>query len=187
MLMSPLEFGFRLLAALCVLTLATGPATAQRRGDCQGAVATGWHGTMVPKGEPGETLRVTGKVLGSSGDPVAGVNVFAYQTDAAGYYSPGGANEGNARLCAVVRTNERGEYSLDTIRPGSYPSGGVPSHIHFELWTDGIARQRQDLQFADDGLVPDRRKANLTRTSTVRPVDRDEDGVWHVERDFRLR
>jgi protocatechuate 3,4-dioxygenase beta subunit len=132
-------------------------------------------------------MMVTGRVLDSSGEPVAGLHILAYQTDEEGYYSRGGENEMDARLCAVVRTNERGEYSLDTIRPGSYPTGGVPEHIHFEFWSDEVARQRQDLQFADDQLVSEHRKTDLVRTSTVRPLTRDSEGVWRVERDFQLR
>lgn len=160
---------------------------AQRRGDCDGATAAGWEATMVPQGEPGEPLRVTGQVLDASGAPAADVYVFAYQTDQVGLYSRDGADEANARLCAVVKTNGNGEYAFSTIRPGSYPSGGVPQHIHFELWRDGESRQRMDLQFADDELVSERRKVGLERTSTVRPVVRGEDGVWRVERDFQLR
>jgi len=132
-------------------------------------------------------MKVSGRVLDPAGAPVAGVHILAYQTDANGYYSPGGTDERNARLCAVVRTNESGQFALETIRPGSYPTGGVPEHIHFEFWGQGIARQRQDLQFTDDELVPEHRKAGLRRTSTVRPVERDADGVWQVERDFEIQ
>ncbi len=174
-------------AAFLLITLGVAPAEAQRRGDCRGAVATGSDGRMVPDGEPGDPMQVTGRVLDPSGAPLSGVNILAYQTDKDGYYSPGGENESDARLCAVVRTNQDGEYALTTIRPGSYPTGGVPEHIHFELWSDEIARVRRDLQFADDELVPERRKSNLTRTSTVRPLERDENGVWQVVRDFSLR
>lgn len=142
---------------------------------------------MVRAGEPGEPMIVSGRVLDADGEPVAGVYIYAYQTDDEGYYSRGGTAGGTARLCTKVRTNEGGKYRLETIRPGSYPNGGVPAHIHFELWREGEPRQRQDLQFADDDLIPDRRKRDLTRTATVRPVERDADGVWRVERDFRLR
>lgn len=180
-----------IVTIVAVLVWAAGlvnfPAEAQRRGDCRGAVATGSHATMVPSGEPGEPMRVAGRVLDSQGEPVAGIHIFAYQTDRDGYYSRNGQNESDARLCAVVRTNESGEYSFDTIRPSSYPTGGVPEHIHFELWSDELARQRRDLQFADDDLVPDHRKRNLTRTSTVRPLERDSDGIWEVARDFEIR
>lgn len=178
---------FRTFAiALLVAALAL-PSLAQRRGGCGGAEATGWWASMVPEGEPGEPMKVSGRVFDASGQPAAGVNIYAYQTDDEGYYSKGGGDENNARLCAVVTTNERGEYALETIRPGSYPTGGVPAHIHFELWRDGASRQRRDLQFADDELISARRKANLTRTTTVRPLSKGESGVWLVERDFRLR
>lgn len=141
---------------------------------------------MVPDGEPGEPMRVTGRVLDDAGKPLAGVNILAYQTDQEGYYSRGGNDESDARLCAVVRTDADGMYSLETIRPGSYPTGGVPEHIHFELWGDAIERQRRDLQFADDHLVSDVRKRGLTRTSTVRPVADDGEALL-VERDFEIR
>ncbi|MFQ5525647.1 MAG: hypothetical protein ACE5GX_05240 [Thermoanaerobaculia bacterium] len=173
--------------AIALALLAVDPATAQRRGGCGGKEATGWQASMVPDGEPGEPMEVSGRVFGTDGEPLQGVNIYAYQTDDEGYYSPRGSDENNARLCAVVQTNERGEYALATIRPGSYPTGGVPAHIHFELWRPGDSRQRHDLQFADDERVSERRKANLTSTSTVRTVERDDNGIWHVVRDFRLR
>lgn len=174
------------LGLLLVTALFAPTAWAQRRGDCGGAEATDWRGSMAPDGEPGEPMTVTGRVVDGDGNGVAGVHLRAYQTDAEGYYSRGGADEGNARLCAVIRTNENGEYALDTVRPGSYPRGGVPAHIHFELWSDTVPRRSMDLQFADDELVPERRKTGLTRTSTVRPAALGDDGVWRVERDFRL-
>lgn len=173
--------------ALLMGSLLAPAVVAQRRGDCGGATAAGWQATMAPEGEPGELLRVTGRVLGASGAPIAGVHIFAYQTDAEGYYSRGGTEERKARLCGVVQTNEQGEYEFLTIRPGSYPTGGVPQHIHFELWRHGEGRQRMDLEFADDELVPERRRVGLRRDSTVRPAVRGEDGVWRVERDFLLR
>jgi protocatechuate 3,4-dioxygenase beta subunit len=141
---------------------------------------------MVLEGEPGEPMLVSGRVLDSAGRALAGVHILAYQTDRDGYYSPNGADEANARLCAVVRTNESGEYSLETVRPGSYPTGGVPAHIHFELWSDAFERKRRELRFADDESVSESRKLSLTRTSTVRPVTRDPNGRWRVERDFTL-
>ena len=175
-----------LVLVFALTTLGATPVWAQRRGDCRGAQATGWQGQMASETEPGERLRVSGRVLDSTGKPMAGILILAYQTDVEGYYSPAGENERDARLCAVIRTNESGEYSFDTIRPGAYPNGGVPEHIHFELWGDGIARQRRDLQFADDDLVPERRKRDLSRTSTVRPIMREAD-AWRVERDFEIR
>ena len=132
-------------------------------------------------------MKVSGRVLDGEGRALAGVSILAYQTDAEGYYSRGGENESDARLCAVIRTDENGAYSLETIRPGAYPTARVPQHIHFELWSDEIARQRRDLQFEDDPLVSARRKRDSSRTSTVRPVERGADGLWRVERDFELR
>ena len=39
---------------------------------------------------------------------------------------------------------------------------------------------------ADEPRLPESRRASTTRFSTVRPVERDADGVWRVTRDFRI-
>ena len=166
--------------------VALAPAGAQRRGDCRGMEAAGPHGVVAGADEPGERLWVEGRVVDRNGAPLAGVHMLVYQTDDDGYYSHDGSDERNARLCVVIATADDGSYSLDTIRPGAYPTGGVAEHIHFELWGDGIARQRRDLQFADDERVSASRKRDLTPFSTVRPVEREEAGGWRVRRDFRL-
>ena len=104
------------------------------------------------------------------------------------------------RMLTVVDEHTREGLAIDAARKLKsddvlerlawlFVTRGVPDHIHFELWSEKIARQPPDLQFADHELVPERRKRDLTPTSTVRPVERDSDGdgVWRVERDFRLR
>ena len=176
---------FLVIGSLAALAVSL-PAEAQRRGDCRGMVATGAHGVVAGADEPGERMAVAGRVVDRDGAPLAGVNILAYQTDDEGYYSPRGTNESDARLCVVIATDAEGRYSLDTIRPGAYPTGGVPAHIHFELWGDGVGRQRRDLQFADDLRLSERRRREVSRFSTVQAPERDEAGVWRVTRDFRI-
>lgn len=85
--------------------------------------------------EPGQPLHLRGRVLDASGKPVAGVIVYAYHTNDAGIYPTDAALKGTSaarhgRLRGWARSNERGEYAFDTIRPGPYPGRTDPQHIH---------------------------------------------------------
>src|SRR5262245_29874963 len=43
-------------------------------------------GKLAPAGEPGTRLQINGVVVGPDGVAVPGASVYAYQTDAEGYY-----------------------------------------------------------------------------------------------------
>ena len=120
------------------------PAAAQPdRGDCGGRKPEGWSVVVAGPAEPGARLVVEGRVLAADGEsPVAGATVLVFHTDAEGYYSPGGMDEGNARLCGVMRTDEEGRYRFETIRPAHYATGGGPAaHVHYEVWGEGLSKQ----------------------------------------------
>ncbi len=163
------------------------PATAQR-GDCGGTQPTSWEIEVSGPEEPGRRLVVEGTVFEADGlTPVSGATVFVYHTDAEGYYSIAGEDESNARLCGVMKTDEKGRYRYSTIRPASYPNGGVPQHVHYVVWGEGISRQRSDLHFADDPMVSGRYRAGSPTWSRVQPVEEDDNGVFHVRKDIKLR
>jgi protocatechuate 3,4-dioxygenase beta subunit len=110
--------------------------------------------TIPPSGEPGVALTVEGRVLLKGGAPAAGVDLYVYQTDARGYYSPDGRDERNPRLKGYLRTDDQGRYQLRTIRPGPYPNSGPPAHIHYEVTsTSGV--QRFELVFEGDARMTD--------------------------------
>lgn len=89
----------------------------------------------------GQRLHVMGRVLTSSGRPVAHARIDIWQANAAGKYrhesdtnpAPLDPNfKGFARLTA----DESGRYAFRTIKPGSYPTpdGEMrPPHIHFTV------------------------------------------------------
>ena len=133
---------------------------------------------------------VSGVVFDSEGvNPLGGVTVFVFHTDAAGYYSEGGMDESNARLCGLMVTDESGRYRFETIRPAHYATGGPPAHIHYRVWGPGIARQSATLNFEGDPLLGERGKDASRNPSwaTIRPVDQDDNGILHVIRDLRIR
>ncbi len=178
-----------LVAALAAVWMA-GPAAAQNRGDCRGMAAEQWSIVIAAADEPGQRLVVEGRVLASDGEtPVAGATVFVFHTDAEGYYSRGGMDESDARLCGLMLTDERGRYRFESVKPAHYATGGPPAHVHYRVWGPGIRRQSFTLNFEGDPKLGERgRDASANPTwATIRPATKGEDGVLRVIRDLRLR
>jgi protocatechuate 3,4-dioxygenase beta subunit len=93
-----------------------------------------WRITIVPENEPGEPLIVSGTIYDPTGrTPLPGINLFVYQTDATGHYSPRKENDGNnrnTRVHGLMQTNAEGRYEFRTIKPAPYPGRTNPAHIH---------------------------------------------------------
>ncbi len=112
-----------------------------------GADGPTYSAVLTEPGEPGEPLHVTGTVYGPDGEtPAAGIELYAYHTDATGVYSETNDNT-DPRLKATVRTGADGRYELHTIKPAPYPGGGIPAHIHYRISGGGFSDQRADLNF----------------------------------------
>ncbi len=188
---SRLDLTLALLVLLGLIgSMVVPPAAAQDRGDCRGQQAEEWAIVIAEPDEPGERMVVSGQVLATDGEtPVAGATVFVFHTDAAGYYSPGGMDESNARLCGLMLTDAAGRYRFESIRPAHYATGGPPAHVHYRVWGPGMARQGFTLNFEGDPKLGVRgRDASENPTwATIRPIETRDDGMLAVERDLRLR
>jgi len=80
----------------------------------------------------GEKLAVTGKVMSFPDcHPVNGAVLDFWQADSKGKYDNTDFN-----LRGKVISDENGNYTLDTILPGSYSQGNItrPAHIHVKAW-----------------------------------------------------
>ena len=107
---------------------------------------------IAPATEPGIPFLVRATLLDPNGKPAAGVGVFAYQTDRTGIYAaPGAADQWRLKGWAV--TDAQGRFEFKTIRPGSYPGGGAPAHIHLIFTTECCGRQASEMVFDDDPLI----------------------------------
>lgn len=148
---------------------------------------------LVPFGESGVPMRISGRVLDGSGRARAGVVIYAYQTDRTGIYPRPAQRLGfdamrHGRLRGWVRSDAQGRYAIDTIRPGSYPGEDVAEHVHMHVLEPGcFTYYIDDLMFLDDPKLSaeERQQAHGTGgNGFLRPVMAD--GRWQVERDIVL-
>jgi protocatechuate 3,4-dioxygenase beta subunit len=161
-------------------------AQARRAAGCREHPAAGSVVDIAGPDEPGERLTIFGRVLaGADREPVAGARVYAFHTDAAGYYSDGGMDEDNPRLCGAALTTAEGSYRFDTVRPAHYANGGPPAHVHFEVTLPDGRTASLTLQFEGDPLLGGRGAGQTWET--VRPVERLVDGRQQVVRDLWVR
>jgi len=155
----------------------------------------GFHERIAPVTEHGEPMTLRGRVLDGKGAPVAGVIVYAYHTDSSGIYPANSALKGTSaiqhgRLRGWARSNEKGEYQFDTIRPGPYPGRPDPQHIHMHVIEVGRCTYYiGNVEFTDDPrLTPERqeRPGLLRGGSGITTPIRDSGGTWQVTRDIHL-
>jgi protocatechuate 3,4-dioxygenase beta subunit len=126
-------------------------------------------GVLAPPSEPGSRLQVSGVVVAATGQAIANASIYAYQTDAEGYYGVKPASDNrNPRLKLYLRSDAKGAWSFDTIRPGSYPSSKVPGHIHFEVTARGYASKIFEIVFEGDPFITAEMRTNPS--FSVRPV-----------------
>jgi protocatechuate 3,4-dioxygenase beta subunit len=147
-------------------------------------------GRIAPEAEPGTALVVHGRAFAADGQkPLAGAIVFAYHTDRDGLYDRRGAPAHSWRLKGWTKTGEDGRFEFRTIRPGPYPGGKNPAHIHFALFTaEGERYHAGGLLFDDDKLVsPAEREASRKDPTfgEVRAVRVDK-AVQHVDVNLRV-
>jgi protocatechuate 3,4-dioxygenase beta subunit len=150
----------------------------------------GPHAKIVAAGEPGDPLVVAGQVIAPDGrTPAAGVTVYAYNTDAKGYYCENNA-EYPPRIYGWMKTDSEGRFELATIMPGRYPGMRIPSHVHFSAWGAGYPPQWiPELRFEGDSyltaemLEKDRGMGEFREIQPVKVVD----GVRRCSFRFRLQ
>jgi protocatechuate 3,4-dioxygenase beta subunit len=169
--LGPRRSPVRFAAPLLVFALAAGAVLAQPR-DTVAPSDAPWSARMAPEGEPGERLVVEGTVRGAGGEPLAGVSVFAYQTGADGIYGPKGSSD--PRLRVHLRTDRRGRYRFETVRPGSYPGTRIAAHIHFHVTPPDGEERVSEVVFEGDRFVTAAMRANPF--FVVRPVEPGADG-----------
>jgi protocatechuate 3,4-dioxygenase beta subunit len=112
-------------------------------GPCEGCEAVFEFGnkklspvdTLPDFNDTGPRLKVTGTIYQNDGvTPAPDVILYIYHTDQTGIYPTKGDETGWARRHGYIRgwvkTGADGKYTFFTLKPGQYPGGGNPAHIH---------------------------------------------------------
>lgn len=145
--------------------------------------------------EPGVRLTITGTLYREDGKtPYPGIIMYAYQTDAKGYYSKNGSEKGiqkwHGRLHGWCRTDRNGRYEIRTIRPAPYPNGKIPAHIHAAIKEPESNQSYYitDFVFKDDKFVTPAYASSIRGTGGSGILDlRRTDNGWTGKRDIILR
>ena len=150
--------------------------------------------TIADSKEPGERLEISGTVYQADGKtPARYVILYVYQTDAKGHYSPAPGATGLARRIARLRgwmkTDERGQFKLHSVKPSPYPGRNIPAHIHpiiKEL--DKNEYYIDEIRFDDDPLLTkeERAKEEKRGGSGIIKLTKNQNGVWIGRRDIVL-
>lgn len=122
-------------------------------------------GQSLPRAGMPLDLRV--RIVTANGEPARNIEARVFHTDAEGYYfkNADGSDAGGdkARLAYRVRTDGDGRFTLLTIVPAPYPSGGPPAHIHLNVPPDNRTSDLTIMLDSDPNL--DRaRIAKMART-----------------------
>jgi protocatechuate 3,4-dioxygenase beta subunit len=143
--------------------------------------------TLVGASEPGEKLVITGRVF-KKDVPYPDFILYLYQTDATGRYNSTDGNWQRPRIHGWLKTDAEGKYEIRTIKPGSYPRGRNPAHIHVIVKLPGrTPRWLDDFLFEGDPYLDPRDKGRHDREGDFSPVmriEKDPDGTMRCKRNI---
>jgi protocatechuate 3,4-dioxygenase, beta subunit len=162
-------------------------------GSCDVPKDVSWEVTLVPKGEPGEQLVLTGTIYKEDGvTPDSGITLFLYQADAGGYYHRPKENVFDPKIHGWLRTGKDGKYEIHSIKPAAEvlePDGVAHIHIHIfgknnpehflkEFWFEG------DSHLTAEDMKRFGMQGNY---SSIVHLVKGQDEVLRGVRNFRLR
>jgi hydroxyquinol 1,2-dioxygenase len=159
------------------------------------------NGDDLANGAPGETCLVTGRVLSTRAEPIAGARIDVWQADDAGMYDIQYDDLTDARGRGHLFSDSEGRFWFQTVRPTPYPiptDGPVgrllraagrspmrPAHIHFRIGADGYEALTTHVFAADDPFLGTDAVFGV-KESLVAPFATSEDAHCTLEYDFVL-
>ena len=121
-------------------------------------------------GDPGLLLTVTGRVINTHGEPLAGATIEIWQANHGGLYDLDGH-----RYRAALKAAGSGAYAFESVMPGHYPAR-VARHVHHFVTAPGHKPLSTQLYFATDEVFGGNPDATFTKDplitsrTLVRPV-----------------
>lgn len=126
--------------------------------------AQGSSAVLCSGREPGVKLHLEGTLADKNGQAIPGAHLHIFHTDHQGFYSPldsitGRMLEQDPRLEGFLDTDQKGHFSIQTVRPGNYPKKYegrlLPQHIHIVASARGFATLSVQVAFYDDPAMDD--------------------------------
>ena len=177
---------------------------AQRKGvggPCEGCEAIYEYGTHVLNEvdtlagflSSQQQLKISGIIYKRDGKtPASDVLLYVYQTNEKGVYPQQKGAKGwekrHGYIRGWIKTNAKGEYTLYTFRPASYPNTTIPQHIHITVKeTDKNEYYLDDFYFDDDPNLTDkiRNRKNFRGGSGIIKLT-ENNSMHEATRDFIL-
>ena len=171
-------------------------------GRCEGCEAVFEYGskkltsvdTLPDFSDNGPKIEVTGTVYKKDGKtPASDVILYVYHTDQTGIYPTKGNENGWAKRHGYIRgwvkTGSDGKYTFYTLRPGAYPGGENPEHIHITVKEPGLTPYYiDDFHFDDDPILTDEmRKSQRNRGGNgIISLVKGKNGLAIAKRDIVL-
>ncbi len=136
--------------------------------------------SLIKIDEPGARLEIKGIVYKPDGKtPAGGVVLYIYHTDAHGLYSSAKDQvhaKRHGHLRGWIKTNEQGQFKINSIRPAPYPNGNIPAHLHiFVKEPHKTLYYIDEVWFTDDPLVTSelKRKADKRGGNLIIPLTKE--------------
>ena len=144
-------------------------------GPCEGCEAVFEYGdrklttidTLPDFEQTNPKLKLTGTVFEKDGKtPAKDIILYVYQTNRKGIYVKKGDEKGWAKRHGYIRgwikTDKTGQFTFYTFRPGAYPNGIEPEHIHITVKEPAKnAYYIEGLIFDDDPILNQKVRTEL--------------------------
>lgn len=171
-------------------------------GRCEGCEAVLEYGsrklgptdTLPGYHKEGQKIKISGTIFQADGvSPAPDVILYIYHTNSKGVYPTIGGEKDWARRHGYIRgwvkTDDQGNYTFYTSKPGSYPNTGNPAHIHPTiLEPNGKYYWLEDYYFEGDPFLTSRQLSpKAPRGGTLGVLKLSQEGeLWVGNRDFIL-
>ena len=116
---------------------------------------------LFPSGTKGSKIKISGQVLSSDCQPLAGAVLHVWLADPNGDYDNQDAHGNPINIPAAKQVyrgrllaDKNGNFSFNCLRPGNYYDSGAqlwrPAHLHVMIEASGYTRLVTQLYFQDD-------------------------------------
>ena len=150
--------------------------------------------------QKGQKMLLTGSVYEIDGKtPASNVILYYYQTNSNGIYATKESEERNmpknklgqthGYMRGWLKTDKQGNYSIYTVKPGTYPSRDEPAHVHVTVKEKNMKEPYyiDDFAFDNDPLLNTQRRKKMKNrggSGVIRFVKKGD--MWIGERNIIL-